>query len=74
MYCLENIQRISYPADLVMDLTKLYCFKGKDFYYEDTFKAELQTMVKDTVERDTFYAARVLNLTISENRLRLIIR
>lgn len=74
MHCLENIQRISYPADLVMDLTKLYRFKGKDFYYEDIFKNEMNTIVKDTIERDTFFAARVLNLNISENRLRLIIR
>lgn len=74
MHCLENIQRISYPTDLVMDLTKLYCFKGKDFYYEDIFKQELVTMVKDTIERDTFFAARVLKLQITENRLRLIIR
>lgn len=74
MHCLENIQRISYPADLVMDLTKLYRFKGKDFFYEDIFKNEMNTIVKDTIERDTFFAARVLNLNISENRLRLIIR
>ena len=31
MYSLENMKRISYQADLVMDLTKLYRFKGKDF-------------------------------------------
>lgn len=74
MHCLENIQRISYPADLVMDLTKLYRFKGKDFYYEDIFKNELNTIIKDTIERDTFFAARVLKLQITENRLRLLIR
>ncbi|MDE6584930.1 MAG: hypothetical protein K2K15_05960, partial [Anaeroplasmataceae bacterium] len=74
MYSLENMQRISYPSDLVMDLTKLYRFKGKDFYYEDIFKSDMQTIVKDTIERDTFFAARVLNLQITENRLRLIIR
>ena len=74
MHCLENIKRISYPADLVMDLTRLYRFKGKDFYYEDIFKNEMQTIVKDTIERDTFFAARLLNLNITENRLRLIIR
>ena len=74
MYCLENMQRISYPADLVMDLTRLYRFKGKDFYYEDVFKSDMQTIIKDTIERDTFYAARVLNLQITEARLRTIIR
>lgn len=74
MYCLENMKRISYPSDLVMDLTELYRFKGKDFYYEDIFKSDMQTIIKDTIERDTFYAAKILNLQITENRLRLIIQ
>ena len=74
MYCLENIDRISYPAELVMELTKLYRFKGKDFYYEDIFKSDMQTIIKDTIERETSFAAKVLNLKISENRLRLIAR
>ncbi|MDE7105670.1 MAG: hypothetical protein K2O22_00715, partial [Anaeroplasmataceae bacterium] len=74
MYSLENMQRISYPSDLVMDLTKLYRFKGKDFYYEDIFKSDMQTIIKDTIEKDTFYAAKVLNLKITENRMRLIIQ
>lgn len=74
MYSLENMQRISYPSDLVMDLTKLYRFKGKDFYYEDIFKTDMQTIIKDTIEKDTFYAAKVLNLKITENRMRLIIQ
>lgn len=74
MYSLENMKRISYPSDLVMDLTKLYRFKGKDFYYEDIFKTDMQTIIKDTIEKDTFFAAKVLNLQITENRSRLIIQ
>ncbi|MDE6241456.1 MAG: hypothetical protein K2M08_03420 [Anaeroplasmataceae bacterium] len=74
MYSLENMQRISYPSDLVMDLTNLYRFKGKDFYYEDIFKTDMQTIIKDTIEKDTFFAAKVLNLQITENRSRLIIQ
>ncbi|MDE7213987.1 MAG: hypothetical protein K2N42_05350, partial [Anaeroplasmataceae bacterium] len=68
------MQRISYPADLVMDLTNLYQFKGKDFHYEDVFKSDMQTIIKDTIEKDTFFAAKVLNLDITENRARLIIQ
>ena len=74
MYCLENIERIAYPADLVMDLTKLYCFKGKDFFYEDIFRNDMTTIKKDTVEKETIYAAKVLKLNVSENRARLIVR
>ncbi|MDE6656566.1 MAG: hypothetical protein K2J85_06215, partial [Anaeroplasmataceae bacterium] len=68
------MQRISYPSDLVMDLTRLYRFKGKDFYYEDIFKSDMQTIIKDTIEKDTFFAAKVLNLQVTENRSRLIIQ
>ena len=74
MYCLENMKRISYPTDLVMNLTKLYRFKGKDFYYEDIYKNDMQTIIKDTIEKDTFFAASILNLDVSENRQRLLIR
>ena len=34
----------------------------------------MQTIIKDTIERDTFFAAKVLNLDITENRTRLIIQ
>lgn len=74
MKCLSNLDRISYPAELVMDLTSLYRFKGKDFYYEDVLKNDLTGIIRITVERDTFYAAKLLNLTVTENRVRLIIR
>ncbi len=73
MYCIENVERTNYPSDLVMDLTKLYCFKGKDFYYDALFKNDLQTMIKETIEKDTYYAGKLLKLNISENRYRLLI-
>lgn len=73
MYCLNNIDRISYPSKLVMELTKLYHFKGKSFYYEDLFKNDLATMVKETIEKDTYFAAKVLKLNITDNRLKLLI-
>lgn len=74
MNCLNNLDRISYPAELVMDLTKLYTCKGKDFYYEDVLKSNLAGIIKVTIEKDTFYAAKLLNLNITENRVRLIIK
>lgn len=74
MKCISNIDRINYPSDLVMELTKLYRFKGKDFYYEDALKTRLSSIIKLTIEKDTFFAAKLLNLNITENRVRLIIR
>jgi hypothetical protein len=63
--CINNIERINYPSDLVMELTKLYRFKGKDFYYEDALKTRLGSIIKITIEKDTFYAAKLLNLNIT---------
>ena len=74
MKCLSNLERLSYPADLVMDLTALYRYKGKDFYYEDVLKSEMNGIIKRTIERDTFYVGKILNLNVTENRTRLIIR
>ena len=74
MYSLQNIKRISYPADLVIDLTKLYRFKGKDFYYEDIFKNQMNTIVNETIYKDCLYASRLLELNVSENRMKLIIQ
>lgn len=74
MKCLENLDRIKYPSELVMDLTKLYRFKGKDFYYEDIFKSTINNKIKMTIEKDTFYASKLLNLNLTESRTRLIIK
>ena len=73
MHCLENIKRISYPADLVMDLTRLYRFKGKDFYYEDVLKNQMDKIVSETIYKDTVYASKLLELNVSEHRLNLLI-
>ena len=73
MHCLENIKRISYPADLVMDLTRLYRFKGKDFYYEDVLKNQMEKIVTETIYKDTVYASKLLDLNVSEHRLNLLI-
>ena len=73
MYCLENMKRISYQGDLVMDLTKLYRFKGKDFYYEDVFKNQMNSIVSETIYKDCSYASKLLQLNVSENRTRLVL-
>lgn len=73
MHCLENIKRISYPADLVMDLTRLYRFKGKDFYYEGVLKSQMNSIVNETIFKDSVYASKLLELNISEHRMNSII-
>ena len=74
MKSLENIDRTSLSTDLVMDMLKLYQFKGKDFYYAEALKSRKNQMVAYTVERDSFYTEKILNLEISDYRLKMLIK
>ena len=74
MGCLEKIENSIYPNDLVMDLTKLYQFKGKDFYYEEVLKQHLNGLVNCTIEKDVYFFSRILNLDVNDNRMKLLIK
>lgn len=74
MKCLTNMERITLSTDIVMDMIKLYQYKGKDFYYQDILKSDLDYIIKETVEKELFFLSKLLKLNISENRLRLIIK
>ncbi len=74
MKCLTNMERITLSTEIVMDMIKLYQYKGKDFYYQDILKSDMDYITKETVERETFFMSKILKLDITENRLRLIIK
>ena len=72
MHCLQNIERINYPKELVYKITELYTFRGKDFYYEDVFKQHMNAIIRNTIAKDTIYAGKILGLDISEARMKYI--
>ncbi len=74
MNCMLNLKRITYPKDLVYDLTRLYTYRGKDFYYANKLKQNKKNITKSVIEKDTVYAAKILNLDVSDNRLKLIVK
>ncbi len=74
MNCIKNLSRINYPSDLVYQLTKLYTYKGKDFYYEDVLKQYMNQIIKNTIEKDTVAAAKILGIDIPENRMKLLVK
>lgn len=74
MNCLRNISSTLYKTDLVKKLTDLYMYKGKDFYYEDVLKAYINGIIQETIEKDTEYASRLLNLKISDSRRARIVK
>lgn len=73
MSCLENLSNITYPNSLVLNLTKLYNFRGKDYYYENVFKNYMDATIKKTIEIDTIYCCKILNFNITEQRIKLLI-
>lgn len=74
MQCLKNIERLSFNNNVLMKLLKLYEYKGKEYYYEETFKSTIKQILRQTIERDVFYLGMFLGLDISKNRQKLIIK
>lgn len=71
---LTNLHFTPFSNDEVMKLIKLYQFKGKDFYYDNILKPDLDSIVKKTIETECFEMVKYLNLNITDNRKNLIIK
>ncbi len=74
MSCLNNIDRLQISNETMMKLLSLYEYKGKDYYFENILKGSLSQIIKQTIERDTFYLGKIMNLNITNNRFKLIIK
>lgn len=72
MNCLNNVDRAVFRADLVKSLTNLYTYKGKDFYYEEVLKNYMKEIINNTIYKDVYYASKLLDLNVSEARLKAI--
>ena len=59
---LTNLNITPFTNEEVMKLIKLYQFKGKDFYYQNVMSADLESIIKQTVEVDCYEMAKYLNL------------
>lgn len=73
MSCILNINRFIIPNDVIVILTKLYKLVGKNENLTDIVKSDIDRIVEQTVERDSYFLSRILNLEISDARTRLII-
>lgn len=71
---LTNLNITPFTNEEVIKLIKLYQFKGKDFYYQNVMSADLESIIKQTVEIDCYEMAKYLNLDITDNRKNLIIK
>lgn len=73
MSCLLNIDHYTIPNDIVVSLTKIYKYIGKNDYYLNTVGNDINRVIDQTVEKDTYFLSKILNLDISEARTKLII-
>lgn len=73
MSCVNNIERLIIPNDIIVQLTKIYKYIGMNKYFEKVFESDIDIVVEQTVERDTFFLAQILNLQLTDARMRLII-
>lgn len=74
MSCIENINRYVVPNDLIKALTEVYKYIGRNESYNNLIsKNDMKKIVEQTIERDAFYIGKIINLNLTDNRLRLII-
>ena len=74
MECIKNVNNARFTVELVSRLTVLYTYKGKDFYYEEILKNYLKNIISETVENDVKYASILLELNVSDARMRAILK
>lgn len=73
MSCIENINRYIVPNDVIKSLMNVYKYIGKNEIYSDVTKSNISKIVEQTIQRDAFFLGKILNLDLTDTRLRLII-
>lgn len=73
MSCIVNIDRFIIPNDIITILTTIYMHIGKNDNYEQIVGNDMTRIVEQTIERDCYFITKILNLDISDNRMRLIV-
>jgi len=73
MSCILNIDHFTLPNDIVVLLTKIYKYVGKNDYYENVIGSNLNRVIDQTVEKDSYFLSKVLKLNLTEARTKLIL-
>ena len=73
MSCIINIDRFLIPNDVISTLTSIYKYIGKNEYFSEKVGSDLNRIVDQTIERDAYFIAKIMNLDITNTRMRLII-
>lgn len=72
MIALSNMNRLQVSTDTLLLLLKVYEAKGKEFYYDELFSKDKDVFTKKAVEKNVIYFAKLLNMQLTDARLKLI--
>ncbi|XMB87318.1 hypothetical protein RJG79_05830 [Mycoplasmatota bacterium WC44] len=68
----NSLDRLLIPNDIVISLTEIYKHQGRQIYHNDIIKNDMKIIIEQTIERDIFYFSKLLELNITEGRLRAL--
>lgn len=74
MNCLDNMERITLSTDIVMNMIKIYQYKGKEFYYKEVFEDDLDSISHQTIEKETIYLSQIYGINLSDQRKKLLLK
>lgn len=69
----DNLKQYILPSDLLLDMLNIYKLIGKNSIYEESLKKNINSIENATLERDVYFLSLLLNINVTDNRLRLII-
>lgn len=69
----EVLSQYSIPSDVLKNMLSLYKLIGMNNQYDEKLSDKKTFLESDVIEKDTFYASRLLNVNLSDQRLRLLI-
>lgn len=73
MSCIQNINRFLIPNDVIVTLSEIYQFIGKNDEFIELVGNDKERVIGQTVERDSYFLSKILGYDISDMRTRLII-
>ena len=74
MNALKNVDSIKIDQSEVKDVTNLYEHKGKDFYYKETLKKEMQGLTNMIVLQNVKILADIRKLNVADSRFKVLIK
>lgn len=73
MSCIVHMDRVILPNDIVVQIAKIYKYIGKNESYKEIIQTDMERIIMQTIERDTFFLSQILKLELTDARMRLII-